>query len=46
MSNAGQAGHNELRFFGNLNAEKRLKPGRYALTITASANGLTSARPL
>ena len=39
----GHAGTNHVRFEGRYSAAKKLKPGRYALQLTASANGLSSA---
>jgi hypothetical protein len=38
----GHAGANSLRFQGRLSRTRRLRPGRYTLTITATAQGLTS----
>ena len=36
------AGANRVRFAGRLSATKKLKPGRYTLTITATSAGLRS----
>jgi len=37
------AGANRISFGGRLSATKKLKPGTYAVTITATANGATGA---
>jgi CSLREA domain-containing protein len=39
----GEAGSDRVRFEGRLSANRKLKPGRYALVLSASANGLSSA---
>ena len=39
---AGHAGTDRVRFEGRYSAAKKLKPGRYTLQLTASANGLSS----
>ncbi len=38
----GQAGVDRVRFEGRLSAAKKLKPGRYTLVLSASADGLSS----
>jgi hypothetical protein len=38
----GQAGAEKVRFEGRLSAAKKLKPGRYTLVLSASADGLSS----
>ncbi|MDX6673925.1 MAG: hypothetical protein QOH11_1343 [Solirubrobacteraceae bacterium] len=40
---SGHAGTNRVRFQGRLSRAKKLKPGHYTLTITATASGLRSA---
>jgi hypothetical protein len=37
------AGRHRLAFFGRLSRKKTLVTGRYTVTISASASGLTSA---
>jgi hypothetical protein len=39
---AAHMGSDHVRFAGRLSADKELKPGRYTLTLTATAAGLTS----
>ncbi len=44
LSFRGRAGTNKVRFQGRLSRRKRLKPGRYTLTVTArDSTGLQSA---
>lgn len=38
------AGINQIRFYGHLKGRKRLRPGRYTVTITAAAAGDHSTR--
>jgi hypothetical protein len=41
---SARAGLNNVRFQGRISARKRLKPGRYTLTVTATdSSGQTSA---
>ena len=42
ISFSGHAGANRIRFQGRLSRHRKLKPGRYKLTLTATANGKTS----
>jgi streptogramin lyase len=42
LSFAGHAGTNSVRFQGRLSRRRTLKPGRYILSLTASAEGKTS----
>lgn len=39
---SADAGSDHVRFEGRLSAARKLKPGRYAMVLTASAKGLTS----
>jgi hypothetical protein len=43
MSIPAHGGTNKVRFEGRLSRTKKLKPGRYTLTLTASSSGLQSA---
>jgi hypothetical protein len=43
MSIPAHGGTNKVRFEGRLSRTKKLKPGRYRLTLTASSSGLQSA---
>jgi hypothetical protein len=44
----GHAGTNKVRFLGRLSRSKRLKPGRYTLTVTAidSAGNRSNAKTI
>jgi hypothetical protein len=39
---AGRSGSDRVRFEGRVSATRKLAPGRYTLTLTATAGGLTS----
>jgi hypothetical protein len=43
ISLPAHAGTNKVRFQGRLSRSKKLKPGRYTLTLTATSSGLRSA---
>ncbi len=42
LTPSGHAGSDHVRFEGRYSAAKKLKPGRYTLQLTASANGLAA----
>lgn len=42
---AGKAGSNSIKFAGKLPGGKKLKPGRYTVTITAKATNGTASKP-
>jgi streptogramin lyase len=44
ISFTGHAGLNTIRFYGRLSGHRRLKPGRYKLTISAAASSFHSTR--
>jgi hypothetical protein len=43
LSYSATAGAHKLRFQGQISRKRRLRPGHYKLTITATAGGMTSA---
>jgi hypothetical protein len=42
LSFNARAGQNQVRFQGRLSRTRKLRPGRYTLTVTATAAGLSS----